>query len=225
MNWPRRRGFTLIELLVVIAIVAILAALLFPIYAAAKESGRQKACMANLRQLYAAVVLYASDNGGRCPNPRVCIAKPSWEGAERTHGPINFDKAQIRPYVRSAGVFMCPSDRLRPARAVMNANRNNAELYEWARTDYPLSYSMNFDFMDARNLRPRLLDLTRNTKIVLLFIHESRDTINDGDFNWLATDISSDVHNDGTTAVYLDGHACQRSKASFHLERNNWSVR
>ena len=57
----RRHGFTLIELLVVIAIIAILAAILFPVFARARESARTSACNSNLRQLGLAAHMYASD--------------------------------------------------------------------------------------------------------------------------------------------------------------------
>ncbi|HOK55012.1 MAG TPA: prepilin-type N-terminal cleavage/methylation domain-containing protein, partial [Armatimonadota bacterium] len=60
----RQSGFTLIELLVVIAIIAILASILFPVYASAKERARQVKCLSNLRQLATAIRLYADDNDG-----------------------------------------------------------------------------------------------------------------------------------------------------------------
>ena len=57
----RKRGFTLIELLVVIAIIAILAAILFPVFAQAREKARQTACLSNAKQIGTAVMLYAQD--------------------------------------------------------------------------------------------------------------------------------------------------------------------
>jgi prepilin-type N-terminal cleavage/methylation domain-containing protein len=81
MRMVKKHGFTLIELLVVIAIIAILASVLFPIFANAKERARQQKCLNNLRQLASAVAMYANDNSGYSPNPRVCVAKPSWEGS------------------------------------------------------------------------------------------------------------------------------------------------
>ncbi len=62
-----KKGFTLIELLVVIAIIAILAAILFPVFLRAKEKGRQSACSANLKQLSLALQNYAADHGNRLP--------------------------------------------------------------------------------------------------------------------------------------------------------------
>ncbi len=66
MSSPRR-GFTLIELLVVIAIIAILAAILFPVFARAREKARTSSCLSNIRQLGVGMAMYRSDNDGRMP--------------------------------------------------------------------------------------------------------------------------------------------------------------
>ncbi len=63
----KRKGFTLIELLVVIAIIAILAAILFPVFAKAREKGRQASCQSNLKQLGLAFAQYATDYDGLLP--------------------------------------------------------------------------------------------------------------------------------------------------------------
>jgi len=67
-----RRGFTLIELLVVIAIIAILAAILFPVFARVREKARQTDCLSNIRQLGVAFGLYKSDWEGAFP-PAACV--------------------------------------------------------------------------------------------------------------------------------------------------------
>ena len=65
---PRPRGFTLIELLVVIAIIAILAAILFPVFAQAREKARESACLNNTKQMALAVQTYMNDNDGGYPS-------------------------------------------------------------------------------------------------------------------------------------------------------------
>lgn len=205
------RGFTLIELLVVIAIIAILAAILFPVFANAKERSRQQTCLANLRQLATGVVLYASDNGGRSPNPRVCVTRPSWEGCVAVSNWVYPEKGQIHPYLKNTAIFMCPTDAKRRARNITGTTFDTRL--------YPLSYSMNFMLIDEPTKRTVMLDTVRRTSKVLLLIHESRDTINDGDFNWLAYDDQTKVHYEGSTVAYVDGHASYRTWKQLDDER------
>ena len=73
-----RRGFTLIELLVVIAIIAILAAILFPVFAKAREKARQTSCLSNLKQIGTSVLMYTQDFGGDIPEwGRLCVLSMS----------------------------------------------------------------------------------------------------------------------------------------------------
>lgn len=96
-----RRGFTLIELLVVIAIIAILAAILFPVFAKAREKARQASCSSNLKQLGLAYKMYLSDYDDRYPSVYDdALGYPA--------GRIIWaDK--IYPYVKNRQLFLCPS--------------------------------------------------------------------------------------------------------------------
>jgi len=93
----RRRGFTLIELLVVIAIIAILAAILFPVFARARESARKTTCLSNLRQLGVACSMYAQDYDGLFPRENH-ICNPHLRLVQA-----------LDPYVKNMGIFYCPS--------------------------------------------------------------------------------------------------------------------
>lgn len=95
-------GFTLIELLVVIAIITILAAILFPAFAGAREKARAASCLSNLKQLGLGVAQYESDYDEMTPN------------GTYIHGPVRGWGGQIYPYVKSVKVFLCPSDTTNP---------------------------------------------------------------------------------------------------------------
>ena len=100
MTW-RRSGFTLIELLVVIAIIAILAAILFPVFARAREKARQASCLSNVKELTLAIMMYTQDYDERLPGSYIYVSG-TWP-------------PRIWPYVMSGttsgreGIFTCPS--------------------------------------------------------------------------------------------------------------------
>ena len=95
------RGFTLIELLVVIAIIAILAAILFPVFARAREKARQSSCLSNVKQLMLAVMMYAQDYDETLPYAS------SW-GEISTPSYITWCQA-LMPYAKNTQITICPS--------------------------------------------------------------------------------------------------------------------
>src|SRR5437870_2555097 len=96
------RGFTLIELLVVIAVIVILAAILFPVFAQAREKSRQACCMNNLQQTAIAMRIYSDDNDLLFPP---VLGR---EDGEKLLFPMTW-MAHLQPYVRSTAVFIDPS--------------------------------------------------------------------------------------------------------------------
>ena len=106
----KRKGFTLIELLVVIAIIAILAAILFPVFAQAREKARAIACDSNMKQVSLAVLQYTQDNDEAFP-PAVQYA-PAGDPAG---GFIEWSSSLvIGPYLKSTATLQCPDDAFKP---------------------------------------------------------------------------------------------------------------
>ncbi|MDR3709582.1 MAG: prepilin-type N-terminal cleavage/methylation domain-containing protein [Capsulimonadaceae bacterium] len=97
----RSQGFTLIELLVVIAIIAILAAVLFPVFATAREKARQSACSSNEKQIGLAMVQYVQDYDETTP-----YAPASWSVGGKWLGVGYY----LAPYIKNGDVWYCPSD-------------------------------------------------------------------------------------------------------------------
>jgi prepilin-type N-terminal cleavage/methylation domain-containing protein/prepilin-type processing-associated H-X9-DG protein len=124
----RRSGFTLIELLVVIAIIAILAAILFPVFAQAREKARQSTCLSNVKQIATCYFMYAQDYDGRYTQNRYA------DGANHYTW-----KLAILPYVKNIDVFRCPSNAYNKIPAA------NELLGKWVegKDGVPRSYAMN----------------------------------------------------------------------------------
>ena len=114
MNRPitrssRNLAFTLIELLVVIAIIAILAAILFPVFARARENARRSSCQSNLKQIGLGVLQYAQDYDEKYPASNNLLASSSpYDADAGTTKPLNWIKA-TQPYIKSWQVFTCSS--------------------------------------------------------------------------------------------------------------------
>src|SRR5438132_10932901 len=139
----KRRGFTLIELLVVIAIIAILAAILFPVFAQARDRARMTTCISNMRQLGNAFMMYTQDYDETFPYIRF-----HGNGATKGLSTITWKNA-IRPYVKSLDVFACPSNPFsRTVPGVPSTDPStlgsNAEGWELELEQrMPISYAMN----------------------------------------------------------------------------------
>ncbi len=100
--FARSKGFTLIELLVVIAIIAILAAILFPVFARARDKARQASCTSNLKQISLGIIMYAQDYDERAP---LAVYNMDGNSYKRVHGVYDL----MEPYVKNEQVYICPS--------------------------------------------------------------------------------------------------------------------
>lgn len=105
------RGFTLIELLVVIAIIAILAAILFPVFAKAREKARQTTCLSNEKQLGLGILQYVQDSDETFPCGAVSTDATGAPAPGSGYGGGAGWGGQIYTYVKSVGVYSCPDDK------------------------------------------------------------------------------------------------------------------
>jgi prepilin-type N-terminal cleavage/methylation domain-containing protein/prepilin-type processing-associated H-X9-DG protein len=122
MTGPRRNGFTLIELLVVIAIIAILAAILFPVFAQAREKARGATCVSNQKQILLAIMQYTQDYDETLPIGEQFPLRNGWDGNINSDDQAVGIENEVDPYIkagnawgpeRSASVWKCPSDTIR----------------------------------------------------------------------------------------------------------------
>jgi prepilin-type N-terminal cleavage/methylation domain-containing protein/prepilin-type processing-associated H-X9-DG protein len=107
-----RHGFTLIELLVVVAIISILAAILFPVFASAREKARQITCASNLDQISLAATMYVQDNNETWPvaqheYPNGVIQY--WACLRETNGTFDLSEGLLQPYEKNTQILKCPS--------------------------------------------------------------------------------------------------------------------
>jgi len=110
MQQRRMSGFTLIELLVVIAIIAILASILFPVFAQAREKARAISCASNMRQLGTAVLMYAQDSD----ETYVTGCQQNWWACTWQY--------ILEPYVKDVAAFECPDDPHLPSLGIAGQN-------------------------------------------------------------------------------------------------------
>jgi len=107
----RKRAFTLIELLVVIAIISILASILFPVFARARENARRASCMSNLKQIGLGFMMYIQDYDEKFP--KVTLGYPSGTAPWGPSNPYAWADA-LQTYIKSPQLYQCPSDSKEP---------------------------------------------------------------------------------------------------------------
>ncbi len=138
------RGFTLIELLVVIAMIATLAAILFPVFAKAREKGRQTACASNEKQIMLAVLQYVQDNDETYPHTAQYLNYTTY--------PTLLWPQTLYPYTKSTGVFQCPDD-------------SNTAVPSYATNPPPAGYVAPFHTSYLANFDVSLLDTFGNVTL------------------------------------------------------------
>jgi prepilin-type N-terminal cleavage/methylation domain-containing protein/prepilin-type processing-associated H-X9-DG protein len=194
----KRCGFTLIELLVVIAIIAILAAILFPVFAKAREKARTASCQSNLKQLATAFHMYAQDYDERFP--------PSHDWVCGSTG--RTWRNRIFPYVKNTQVFVCPSaTNLNTFSATVDCDTSQTGGYSMP---YTHAYGVGGVSLPMGGGGKAMADIAAPAETILL--QDGGGSFVDGDANrdtthgYIRTDAASQRHNDGANYAFVDGH-------------------
>jgi len=193
-----KKGFTLIELLVVIAIIAILAAILFPVFAKAREKARQTACLSNGKQISLAMTMYMADYDQIIG---------TWFGTVP-----QFDQVKtLTPYIKNTQVWLCPSGPYRDIPAMAGTCRPNHTIYAF---DVAL---LGMPETIVKNPGSCILmaesDRACNYILSCDGCHGYSDTI--------AT--IGTFHNGGCTAGFVDGHSKWYKKEAFD-NKSLWQI-
>jgi prepilin-type N-terminal cleavage/methylation domain-containing protein/prepilin-type processing-associated H-X9-DG protein len=223
-----RRGFTLIELLVVIAIIAILASILFPVFAQARENARRSSCMSNLRQVGLGFIQYTQDYDEKYPmalwgklqdqSTYTTQTNPAMPGAQfltadgsDIGGSIGHFVTWmdcIYPYVKSTQLFVCPS--IRPNDGYLSYGYNN-------------SISRAIATMGSGPLGGvSVTEIQKPAETVCVLDYHNRYAIyaNNGDYSWSFPSNAAYhqgvwPHLDGGNIAYADGHVKWNKRGSF----------
>jgi len=200
----RRYGFTLIELLIVIAIIAILAAILFPVFARARAKARQVKCLSNQKQLGLALQMYVSDHDGFFPK-----RENVGDWATRGGWPV-----ALYSYVKHAEVYRCPSDKTPYSPAGLRGTPVER-----------VSYLANSQIVKTAPPRHEA-ELEDVAALLCLTDANTGGEIRNGDLNGVGAvgSIHERVeanHSDGLNVLFCDGHAKWLSYATAVANRDS----
>jgi prepilin-type N-terminal cleavage/methylation domain-containing protein/prepilin-type processing-associated H-X9-DG protein len=224
----RGRGFTLIELLVVIAIIAILAAILFPVFAKARERAQTTACLSNMKQLGLSLTMYTDDHNERLPGNKDALAGHSLNTGNKLGwmdpaAGVNW-AASIFPYVKSLDIYLCPTSmprqQLNNGSGVGNPDTDMARASGAGNTSYILNGVVsNKALTQVKNpagtiFLQEMLSRTCTAQVRPVLENAAIPRIYVGVDYWLY----SNVHNEGGNLAFCDGHAEYQRKSAMTYE-------
>jgi len=197
-----RRGFTLIELLVVIAIIAILAAILFPVFARAREKARQSSCLSNTKQIALAVHMYAQDYDEMLPYGQTDSTPVTYVIYSLASG-----TSVLSPYVKNGQVGVCPS----------NVGYQCGYGWNYPHMPYRTVYGGGFG-LGAVSYPAEVMMFCDSNSYTWVYCPVHYPSWSDGYCR------VSDRHNGGANAAFVDGH-CKWLKRDVILNTDAQSQR
>jgi prepilin-type N-terminal cleavage/methylation domain-containing protein/prepilin-type processing-associated H-X9-DG protein len=206
-----RSGFTLIELLVVIAIIAILAAILFPVFARARAKAQQNTCLSNVKELSLAMLMYIGDYDDMWPLMYNCY--PNGTNASCAGGTYNYWWDDVIPYTKNAQISGCPTDSNSTLGGSVGGT-NDSDSKVWSGTIY-VSYACNNNglFLEGNGPPTKNANITQPSTTIELY---------DGSAlrGWTATGANNIAyrHNNNANFSFCDGHA--KSLAPGQVDQN-----
>jgi prepilin-type N-terminal cleavage/methylation domain-containing protein/prepilin-type processing-associated H-X9-DG protein len=221
------RGFTLIELLLVISIIALLAAILFPVFSRARENARRASCQSNLKQIGLAIAQYVQDYDERYVPPYTTFStvQPQYSATFRNSAYVYRWQSFLTPYAGSEQIFICPS----------NSKRTTAAAFYY-------NYGINMSITGAGDASPppRLSSQLTSPALTFLVLDWSNDQalpnllatdgtrympgsgdIEPWDCKNAAADCQTGRHFDGLNALYADGHVKWLNAKKVYQEAKN----
>ncbi len=191
-----KTGFTLIELLVVIAIIAILAAILFPVFARAREKARQTSCLSNVKQLGLGILMYVQDYDECFPGRFATTVYPDYIYPEKRWDNV------CGPYIKNDQIKICPSSRKSPVSYGYNTCATNG---------YPLGTGAS------------LAEIEHPSSVMMICDTDRAPTAyQPASYDWPSfSSYYPGVHNGGINLCFVDGHAKWMKVITVYNNRNS----